>query len=110
MFRTETKIFVATQPVDFRAGFDRLQGYVRERNLGEPRSGALFVFFNRRADKLKILFFDKTGDCILYKRLDHGTFNGIITFEPEEQSVAIDAQALRTLLLGTKKKAQRTIH
>jgi transposase len=68
------EIFVALDPIDLRWGFDRLCGVVAER-LGRPaRSGALFVFFGRRRTAAKILFCDRTGVCVLYKRLDAGTF------------------------------------
>jgi transposase len=68
------EIFVALDPIDLRWGFDRLCGVVAER-LGRPaRSGALFVFFGRRRTAAKILFADRTGVCVFYKRLDAGTF------------------------------------
>jgi transposase len=67
-------IYVATTAVDLRAGFDRLAGLVLEKLGGDPRSGSLFLFTNRRRTHLKALFFDRTGYCILYKRLDRGTF------------------------------------
>ncbi len=94
------RIFVATQPVDFRGSFDRLAGYVRERLGADPRSGALFVFVNRSGDRLKLLFFDQTGDCLFYKRLDRGTFHGVIAFETEGGSVEIDRARLVELLRG----------
>ncbi|MCC7380881.1 MAG: IS66 family insertion sequence element accessory protein TnpB [Deltaproteobacteria bacterium] len=52
------------------------------------------------ADLVKILFFDQTGDCIFYKRLDAGTFRGIIDLDPSEEQMEIDAQKLRDLLAG----------
>jgi transposase len=68
------EIYVALDPIDLRWGFDRLCGVVAER-LGRPaRSGALFVFFGRRRTAAKILFADRTGVCVFYKRLDAGTF------------------------------------
>jgi transposase len=68
------EIYVALDPIDLRWGFDRLCGVVAER-LGRPaRSGVLFVFFGRRRTAAKILFADRTGVCVFYKRLDVGTF------------------------------------
>jgi transposase len=68
------EIFVGLEPIDLRWGFDRLSGVVDERIGRAPRSGALFVFFGRRRDALKILFFDGSGLCLFYKRLDQRTF------------------------------------
>ena len=68
------EIFVALDPIDLRWGFDRLCGVVTERLGRQARSGALFVFFGRRRTAAKILFCDRTGVCVFYKRLDSGTF------------------------------------
>ena len=68
------EIFMGLDPIDLRWGFDRLAGIVGERLSREARSGALFVFFGKRRDCLKVLFFDGTGLCLFYKRLDRGTF------------------------------------
>jgi transposase len=66
-------IFAATEPVDMRRSFDRLAA--AKETLGQdPRSGAPFLFVNRSADRLKALWWDRTGYCILYKRLERGTF------------------------------------
>ena len=100
MIPVATRIFVATKPVDFRGSFDRLGGIVRERLGGDPRSGTFWVFMNRGGDKLKVLFFDQTGDCIFYKRLDQGTFRGIVDLDPEHERIEVDAAKLRALLIG----------
>jgi len=68
------EIYVALDPIDLRWGFDRLCGVVAERLGRQARSGALFVFFGRRRTAAKVLFVDRTGVCVLYKRLDAGTF------------------------------------
>ena len=68
------EIFVALEPIDLRWGFDRLCGVVAERLGRHARSGALFVFFGRRRTAVKVLFVDRTGVCVLYKRLDAGTY------------------------------------
>ncbi len=68
------KIFLATQPADMRKSFDGLKALV-EAFLGEdPLSGHLFVFRNRRGDRLKILYWDRDGLAIWSKRLEAGTF------------------------------------
>jgi len=68
------EVFVALDPIDLRWSFDRLAGIVTERLGREPRSRALFVFFGKRHAAVKVLFFDGTGLCLFYKRLDRGTF------------------------------------
>lgn len=80
--------------------FDRLCGLVTEQLGHEPRGGALFLLFGRRRDALKILFFDGTGLCIFYKRLDEGTFR--VPEAPREGVVAveIDERTLEDLLDG----------
>jgi transposase len=112
MISFNARIFVATKSVDFRGSFDRLAGVVRERLADDPRSGAFFIFFNRNADRVKILFFDQTGDCILYKRLDAGTFRGIVDLDPEKEKIEINAQKLRDLLAGlpAPRVGKRNIH
>lgn len=112
MISSNARIFVATHAVDFRGSFDRLGGIVRERLRTDPRSGAFFVFFNRGADRVKILFFDQSGDCILYKRLDQGTFRGIIDLDPAQERIEIDAKKLRDILAGlpAQRAGKRNIH
>ena len=66
-------IYFGVEPIDLRWGFDRLCGVVTERIGRRPRSGAVFVFFGRRRSAMKILYFDGTGLCMLYERLDAGT-------------------------------------
>jgi len=69
------RIYVAVDPVDIRKAFDGLSAAVREILRHDPLSGHLFVFRNRRSDRLKILFWDRSGYCLVYKRLERGTFH-----------------------------------
>jgi transposase len=69
-----TQIFVCLQPVDLRRGFDGLAGIVGDALQQNPTSGALYVFRNRRADRIKLLHWDRDGYVIWYKRLEKGTF------------------------------------
>jgi transposase len=64
------QVFVALEAIDLRYSFDRLSGLAKEQVGYDPRSGALFVFFGRRRTALKILFFDGSGMCVFYNRLD----------------------------------------
>ncbi len=80
-------------------GFDRLAGIVGEWLTRDARSGALFVFFGKRRDCLKVLFFDGTGMCMFYKRLDAGTFR--LPPVPEgTTTLAIEERVLDDLLDG----------
>jgi transposase len=93
------EIFMGLDPIDLRWGFDRLAGIVGERLGREARSGALFVFFGKRRDCLKVLFFDGTGLCLFYKRLDRGTFR--LPPVPEgTTTLAIEERVLDDLLDG----------
>jgi len=94
------EIFVGLDPIDLRWSFDRLAGIVGERIGREARSGALFVFFGKRRDAMKILFFDGSGLCLFYKRLDDSTFRLPEPLDEHATSVAIDERALDDLLDG----------
>ena len=68
------RIFLAMQPIDMRRSFDGLAAAVKHQLHLDPLAGHLYVFLNRRRTLMKVLFFDRTGYCILYKRLEQGTF------------------------------------
>ncbi len=69
MIPSGVQVFVALEPVDLRWSFDRLAGAAVERIGYDARSGALFIFFGKRKDAVKLLFFDGSGMCLFYKRL-----------------------------------------
>jgi transposase len=94
------EVFVALDLIDLRWGFHRLSGVVAERLGREARSGALFVFFGRRRDAIKVLFFDGTGVCLFYKRLDAGTFRIPEAAHDGDAAVQIEERALEDLLDG----------
>jgi transposase len=106
MIPVGAEIYVALEPVDMRLSFDRLAGFAKERVGYDARGGALFVFFGRRRDALKVLFFDGSGMCIFYKRLDRGTFK--LPEPPSEgaQHVEIDDATLEALLDGIEVAAE----
>jgi transposase len=97
-------IFLYTRPADLRKGFDGLAGLVREQFDADPLDGSLFLFVNRRRDRIKILHFDGTGFWLYYKRLEAGTFE---TVASEENHVEIDATQLAMLLGGVSLASAR---
>lgn len=93
-------IFVAVERIDLRCGFNRLSGMVRDQLGYEPRCGALFVFFGKRGHAVKILFFDGTGLCLFYKRLDRNRFCIPEAPNNEVTHIEVDERTLDALLDG----------
>ena len=73
------KIFVYTQPADMRKGFNGLSGIVRSELQADPADGSLFIFINRRRDRMKLLHFDGGGYWMYYRLLEAGTFEELKT-------------------------------
>lgn len=94
------EIFVCLEPIDLRWSFDRLSNLAAARVGREARSGALFVFFGRRQDALKILFFDGSGMCQFYKRLDRHRFKVPTAPDARIESIALEEHELDALLDG----------
>lgn len=68
------RVMVCTVPVDVRRSFDGLAATTRNVLGEDPLSGQLFVFFNRRGDQVRVLYFDRDGYCVFAKRLERGRF------------------------------------
>lgn len=99
-FPGSLKVFVAVEACDMRKGFNSLAALVSER-LGEDlRSGALFVFSNRRRTRIKIICWDGTGIWLLTKRLEQGTFSWPRNLEPGTTKLNLTPQALAMLTDG----------
>ena len=90
-------IFLYTQPTDMRKSFDGLSGIVRSELAADPTNGSLFLFINRRRDRLKILHFDGSGYWLYYRLLEAGTFE-VIASKGKYQP--IDSTQLAMLLAG----------
>src|SRR5579864_9415408 len=100
MIPTGVEIYVALEPIDLRFSFDRLSGLAKDQIGYNARCGALFVFFGRRRDALKVLFFDGSGMCIFYKRLDRSTFRLPAAAADGTRHVEVDDATLEALLDG----------
>ena len=103
MIPATVRIFVYTEPVDMRRGFDGLALIARDAMGQDPRSGALFIFANRRADRLKALWWDRNGYCVLYKRAHRAQFELPSKDGPNSVSVRIEGRVLAQLLAGKPK-------
>jgi transposase len=100
MIPTQVRIFVCTERQDMRRSFDGLALAVRERLELDPESGALFVFASKRGNRLKVLWFDHNGYCLLYKRLHGATFELPEPTDSDRPVAAVDVRALATLIRG----------
>jgi transposase len=90
------RIFLAVEPADMRKGFDGLSQLVRDRIAQDPLSGHLYVFRNKRRDRIKILYWDRDGFALWYKRLEKGTFrfpeakDGRVEVTPAEMAAVLE--------------------
>ena len=97
------RIFVCTESTDMRRSFDGLSGMAQNIMQQDPLSGALFVFRNRNRDRLKIMYWDKDGLAIWYKRLEKGSFQlptDFVDKEKRPKSAEISSEELSMLLGG----------
>ena len=98
------RIYLASGATDLRRSIDGLSGVVRERFGLDPLSGHLFLFRNRRGDRLKILVWDQSGFWILYKRLEQGTF----AWPTEGDARPVEMRSADLLLLLSGVDLERT--
>ncbi len=106
MFFPEGRVRVQVygEPVDMRKSFDGLYALTRNRLGADPLSGDLYVFINRRATQIKVLYWDRTGFCLWAKRLEQGRFLSDWTQVATRQ---IDWTGLKLLLEGIEAKVVR---
>jgi transposase len=96
-FAPGTKVYLACRPVSMRYGFDGLAARVSQVLKADPFSGHLFLFRAKRADYLKILYYDGTGMCLFCKRLEHGKFvwppivDGAMVLTPAQLALLVEA-------------------
>ena len=93
------RVFLCTSTTDMRKGFDTLAALVRDSLGYDPLSGHLFLFVGRRRDRLKILYWDRDGYALWYKRLEQGTFR-MPAVKPDATSIELKASELAMLLEG----------
>lgn len=104
---SSVRLFVATEPTDMRKGHLSLAALVRSMVAEDPLSGHVFIFYNRRRNRLKALWWDRSGYALLYKRLERGSF-AIPTAVDASGSVEIDSGDLHLLLEGIDPSAKRS--
>ena len=109
---TGIRVLVATKPVDFRKGMDGLALAVQETIGLDPFSGAAFVFRAKRADRIKVLIWDRTGMVLVYKRLDGAKFvwpqvqDGMMRMSPAQFSALFEGVDWRLVRPERKRRPQ----
>ena len=105
-FAPDVRIYLHARPTDLRKSFDGLCALVRSVFQADPLDGSLFLFVNRRGDRLKAMWWDHDGLALFYKRLESGTFE-MLRGEGEAATVQIDATQLALLLNGVSLASAR---
>lgn len=100
------RLYVATEPVDMRKSFDGLSALVEHHLEQDPLSGHLYCFFNRRRDKVKLLWFDHGGYALFYKRLERGCYQ-VPDAGENERVVRMRAAELALILEGIDLRGAR---
>jgi len=94
-------IYLHSGATDMRKSFDGLSGIIRGNFGGDPSDGSLFLFMNKRRDRIKALWWDGDGFVLWYKRLEQGTFEPVPSRSGEER-VLIDSTQLAMILGGVR--------
>ena len=98
-FSTASSIFLSDRPVDFRKQFDGLCGEVLDYLGRNPQDGSLFVFYNKRRDRMKLLFWQADGFWLFYKRLEAGTFQVPLN-KQDGKCIHLSGDELQLILSG----------
>lgn len=102
MIPAGVRIFVCVEPIDMRKSFDGLALAAREKLGHDPQAGGLFVFANKRSNLLKVLWFERNGFCVLYKRLHRALFR-LPPHGADSKGVQIVGAELARILEGVPK-------
>lgn len=94
------RVFLATQPVDGRKGADSLVAIVRDVLRHDPFGGHLFVFFSKRCDRVRIVYWDRNGFALWSKRLERGRFRPTFSADGKLTASAIEAAELALIIEG----------
>lgn len=105
MLPAGVRILVCTEPQDMRRSFDRLAAVTRELLGEDPQSGALYVFVGKRPMRVKVLWWDRNGFCLLCKRLHQALFRMPKGESTGKAAMRIDEKALAELLAGMPRQA-----
>ena len=100
------RVLLHAHPTDLRKGFDALSGLVTTAFSQDPTSGHLFLFVNRRRDRLKILYWDRDGLAIWYKRLETGSFQ-LPVISHDAVSIEMSSTQLTLILSGIDLRSAR---
>ena len=100
------KIYACTEPTDMRKGFNGLSGIVRSQLQADPTDGSLFLFINKRRDRMKILRFGDGGFWLYYRLLEAGTFEELKA-QDDSCRLQMDATQLAMLLSGVTLQASK---
>jgi transposase len=95
-----TRVFLCTQDTDMRKSFSALFGIIRGAMHLDPLSGALFIFKNKRGDRIKCVYWDETGFAMWYKLLQRGTFQFPSLQHVSSAGLEIDPSTMRMILDG----------
>ena len=107
IFTRSLRVCLALDPCDLRASFEKLAVLVKERLGEDERSSQVFVFTNKRRNRVKMLYWDGTGLWILTKKLETGTFSWPPGSETGKAKLALRAEALEMLLSGIDLKGAK---
>jgi transposase len=101
------RVFVATQPVDGRKGPDSLMALVRDVLRQDPLSGHLFIFFSKRCDRVRVVYWDRNGYAMWTKRLEKGRFRPAFSDDGRLASMAIEAAELALIVSSPARPGSR---
>jgi transposase len=107
MLPPSVRILVCTVPQDMRRSFDSLALVVKQVLGEDPQSGALYVFVGKRPTRVKVIWWDNNGFCLLYKRLHRALFRVPEAAAGDGAGIRIDGAALAQLLAGVAREENR---